>query len=94
MNAAANVTVERVHESPFRQGAEGPAGEALRVRAYLMKTFDVHFDGLVYRCGGRRFERFTDALAHARQTACQEGPREGSGAHQRQLDSHLARQRP
>jgi hypothetical protein len=72
MDAAGNNPIKLAHEPPFRQGAEGRAGDVLRVRADLLKAFDVQFDGRAYRCCGRCFDRFSDALAHARRAAgCQ-----------------------
>lgn len=87
-------THEQAHEPRFRQGAEGPAGEGLRARADLLKALDVQFDGLVYRCCGRLFERFSDAVAHARHSTGQDRSRDRSVAHQRWRDSHLAGQLP
>lgn len=91
MNTGNDDTIDPTREPPFRQGAEGPAGEALRARAELLKAFGVQFDGRVYRCRGRRFERFSDALAHARQVAGIDGPHDGSGPHKQGPDSSWAR---
>jgi len=89
MEAAADDTFEPTHEPPFRQGAEGPAGEALRARDDLLHALDVQFDGHVYQCRGRCFERFSDALAYARQAAGVAGPHEVAGPHPR-LHNSLA----
>lgn len=94
MEAAADDTFEPTQEPPFRQGAEGPAGEALRARDDLLHALDVQFDGHVYQCRGRCFERFSDALACARQAAGEAGAHEGVGPHHGWRDPRTPRRRP
>ena len=48
---------------------QGPVDEALHARDALLATLDVQFDGVDYRYHDRHFERFTDALSHARHAA-------------------------
>ncbi len=84
MNAFGVGSFAGPHEPPFRQGAEGPAGAAILARAHLLESFDVQFDGRVYRCGDQRFQHFTDALAHARQALGARRSTQCSPPHRRQ----------